>query len=224
MGIEAIERILPEGIPFPATRSYSLFAKSRMMQAFYRDVAVEVAREVSRGRILDVGTGPGYLCLHISRIAPGSEVIGMDISGDMIRIALRNAERANVKNVRFIIEDANKMSFGNETFDLVVSTGSLHHWKEPVRVINEIHRVLKRGGKALIYDLWRDAPRNLVKRKLRECGYGLATGLLIYSVVRAHSSITTESIVRVLKRSMFRKYSVEEGWSSYPVVKVTLFK
>lgn len=224
--MEALERILPEGIPFPGTRSYSFFARSRIMQAFYRDVALDVVREVGRGRILDVGTGPGYLPLQISRMIPKSEVIGVDISRDMIKIARRNAERAGIGNVRFLLEDANRMSFENETFDLVVSTGSLHHWKNPVRVINEIYRVLKSGKKALIYDLWRDAPKKLLKEKLRECGYSITAGLIMYSIVKAHSSITAEEVMRILgeKGNMFRKYSVEEGWSSYPVVKVTLLK
>lgn len=49
--------MLPEGIPFPGTRFYSFLARSRIMQAFYKDVALDVAEEVSGGRILDVAQG-----------------------------------------------------------------------------------------------------------------------------------------------------------------------
>jgi len=48
---------------------------------------------------------------------------------------------------RFMVEDANKMSFGDSYFDLIVSTGSLHHWKKPLRVINEVYRVLRMEGR-----------------------------------------------------------------------------
>jgi ubiquinone/menaquinone biosynthesis C-methylase UbiE len=214
--------MLPEGIPFPGTRSYSFFARSRIMQAFYKDVALDVAREVSGGRILDVGTGPGYLPLRISEVLPGSEVIGIDVSEDMIRIARKNAEG---KNVKFLLGDANKMPFEDDSFDLVVSTGSLHHWRNPVNVLNEIYRVLRPGRKALIYDLWGEAPKELLRGKLTELGYGFTVGLIAYGIVRMHS-ITSSELMKILRNegNFFKEYTIEEGWKSYPVVKVTLLK
>ena len=214
--------MLPEGIPFPGTRSYSFFAKSRMMQAFYKDVALDVAREVSGGRILDVGTGPGYLPLRISEVLPGSEVIGIDVSEDMIRVARKNAEG---KNVKFLVGNANKMPFEDDSFDLVVSTGSLHHWRNPVNVLNEIYRVLRPGRKAFIYDLWGEAPKELLRGKLTELGYGFTVGLIAYGIARMHS-ITSSELMKILRNegNFFKEYTIEEGWKSYPVVKVTLFK
>ena len=214
--------MLPEGIPFPGTRSYSFLARSRMMQAFYKDVALDVAREVSGGRILDVGTGPGYLPLRISEVLPGSEVIGIDVSEDMIRVARKNAEG---KNVKFLVGNANKMPFEDDSFDLVVSTGSLHHWRNPVNVLNEIYRVLRPGRKALIYDLWGEAPKELLRGKLTELGYGFTVGLIAYIIVRMHS-ITSSELMKILRNegNFFKEYTIEEGWKSYPVVKVTLLK
>jgi SAM-dependent methyltransferase len=52
----------------------------------------------------------------------------------------------------------------------VVSTGSIHHWKEPVRALNEIYRVLKHGGYALLYDVVSDTLRSLLKKSAREFG------------------------------------------------------
>jgi ubiquinone/menaquinone biosynthesis C-methylase UbiE len=214
--------MLPEGIPFPGTRSYSFFARSRIMQAFYKDVALDVAEEVSGGRILDVGTGPGYLPLRISEVLPGSEVIGIDVSEDMIRIARKNAEG---KNVKFLVGDASEMPFEDDSFDLVVSTGSLHHWRNPVNVLNEIYRVLRPGRKALIYDLWGEAPKELLRGKLTELGYGFTVGLIAYGIVRMHS-ITSSELMKILRNegNFFKEYTIEEGWKSYPVVKVTLLK
>ena len=214
--------MLPEGIPFPGTRGYSFLAKSRIMQAFYKDVALDVAEEMSGGRILDVGTGPGYLPLQISESLPGSEVIGIDVSEDMIRVARKNAEG---KNVKFLVGDANKMPFEDDSFDLVVSTGSLHHWRNPVNVLNEIYRVLRPGRKALIYDLWGEAPKELLRGKLTELGYGFTAGLIAYGIVRMHS-ITSSELMKILRNegNFFKEYTIEEGWKSYPVVKVTLLK
>jgi ubiquinone/menaquinone biosynthesis C-methylase UbiE len=66
----------------------------------------------------------------------------------MVKIARRNVEKAGLSSrVRFMVEDANKMPLEDSSFDLIVSTGSLHHWKKPLHVINEVYRVLKDGGK-----------------------------------------------------------------------------
>jgi ubiquinone/menaquinone biosynthesis C-methylase UbiE len=66
----------------------------------------------------------------------------------MVKIARRNTEKAGLsRRVKFMVKDANKMSFEDSSFDLIVSTGSLHHWKKLLNVINEVHRVLKDGGR-----------------------------------------------------------------------------
>jgi methylase of polypeptide subunit release factors len=66
------------------------------MKGFYRQVASEVAVELRQGRILDVGTGPGYLPIEIARSIPGVEVVGIDVSSDMVEMARKNAERAGL--------------------------------------------------------------------------------------------------------------------------------
>lgn len=92
-----------------------------------------------------MGTGPSYLSIEIAKRIECAELVGIDLSEDMIRIARRNAERESAK-VEFLVMNANSMSFEDSYFDLL-STGSLHHWKDPLRVIREIRRVLKEGGK-----------------------------------------------------------------------------
>jgi ubiquinone/menaquinone biosynthesis C-methylase UbiE len=222
-----LEEYVPEGIPFPGTRSYTLFAKSRFMRDFYRQVASEVAVEFRQGKILDVGTGPGYLPIEIARLAPGVEVIGIDISSDMVKIARRNAEKANLSSrVKFMVEDANKMSFEDSSFDLIVSTGSLHHWKKPLHVINEIYRVLKDGRQAWIYDLRRDVSENVIVKKLGEYKYGKMISLILYNAVKAHSSITLHEVLNMLgdEENRFKQYRIEENRHSYPVLKIRLLK
>jgi ubiquinone/menaquinone biosynthesis C-methylase UbiE len=71
------------------------------------------------------------------------------------------------------------MSFEDSSFDLIVSTGSLHHWKKPLHVINEIYRVLKDGRQAWIYDLRRDVSENVIVKKLGEYKYGKLISLIM---------------------------------------------
>jgi ubiquinone/menaquinone biosynthesis C-methylase UbiE len=64
-------------------------------------------------------------------------------------------------DIEILAAGANALPFANETFDRVVSTGSLHHWKDPLQALSEAHRVVKAGGYALLYDLVRDMPKGV---------------------------------------------------------------
>lgn len=214
----------PQGISFPSSRGYAFIARrSPFTRDLYGAVAQEAAAKLTRGRILDVGTGPGYLPIEIARLAEGVEVVGIDISKDMVRIARRNAEKEGLgTRVRFEAQDASSMSFKDSYFHLVVSTASFHHWRNPVAVLNEVHRVLKPGCEAWIYDLRRDVPAE-DKEKLKR-RYGRLLSWLIWRVVATHSSITREALEETLKQpeSRFRAYAIREDYPS--VLEVILLK
>jgi SAM-dependent methyltransferase/YHS domain-containing protein len=79
---------------------------------------------------------------------------GVDISGAMVERAARRAARAGLsERVRFEVGDVAALPLSDEEFDGVVSTLSLRHWSDPASGLAEIHRVLKPGGEARIYDL-----------------------------------------------------------------------
>ena len=222
--LEKIERYFPEGIPFPSSRSYAYIAKrSPFLRDGYREVARRVAEKLKQGRILDVGTGPGYLPIEIARLIEGVEVVGIDVSEDMVRMARKSAWKEGLEGrVRFEVEDANSMSYGDSFFDLVVSTGSFHHWKKPVTVLNEIHRVLQPGCEAWIIDLRKEAPDD-DREKLRK-RYGRFMAWLFYRAVVIHSSTTREELQRVLTEheNRFKRYEIRED---YPLILVAvLFK
>lgn len=210
--LSKIEKYLPEGIPFPSTRLYNYIARfSPFTRDWYRYVAEQVSEEITTGRILDVGTGPGYLPIEIAKLVPGVEVTGIDVSKDMVKIARRNAEKSRLqKRVRFEHMDANKMLYRDSYFDLVVSTGSFHHWKKPMRVLNEIHRVLKDGGQAWIYDIRKDTSQEGIE-KLKDM-YGRFIGPIIYRVVSFHSSVTRDELRNVLENpeNSFKVYELRD--------------
>jgi ubiquinone/menaquinone biosynthesis C-methylase UbiE len=91
---------------------------------------------------------------------PDAKLVGVDISSAMVAQAKRNIETYG-QNMRIEVRvaDANALPFADETFDRVISTGSLHHWKDPLQALSEAHRVLKVNGYALLYDLVRDMPK-----------------------------------------------------------------
>lgn len=61
--------------------------------------------------------------------------------------------------IEVMVAGANALPFADKTFDRILSTGSLHHWKDPIHAMTEAHRVLKDDGYALMYDMVRDMPK-----------------------------------------------------------------
>lgn len=68
-------------------------------------------------------------------------------------IAQKNAEEEGLSDqVQFVKCDGKRLDFADDSYDFVISTGSLHAWKSPVLIINECYRVLKSGGEAWLLD------------------------------------------------------------------------
>jgi SAM-dependent methyltransferase len=152
--------VSPGGIEGWFALQYASFGRNTpAMREAYRHLAEMVAGELRAGRVLEVGPGPGFVGIEIARLLPEAQVIGVDLSETMVELATANAAECGVAGqVSFRVGDAAHLPFGQGTFDLVVSSGSLHHWRAPERVFAEIHRVLRPGGWALVSDIRRDAP------------------------------------------------------------------
>jgi ubiquinone/menaquinone biosynthesis C-methylase UbiE len=124
--------------------------------SLYRRVAAEVVAGSPHGALLDVGCGPGTLALELARRAPGLEVTGVDISGDMIDLAQSQAaEEGLAGRVRFEVADGAALPYADGSIDMVISTLSMHHWERKGAVLAELARVLRPGGSIRLYDVWR---------------------------------------------------------------------
>lgn len=124
----------------------------RLLAPLYRAIAEEVSgTRVSS--VLDVGTGPGALAVEIARRGD-HEVVGVDLAPEMLATANRRAAEAGVSDrVTFVVADAAALPMADGSFDLIVSTLSLHHWTDPPAILRELYRVLRPGGSVLLYDL-----------------------------------------------------------------------
>lgn len=122
--------------------------------SFHARVAQRVTMITPGGQVLDVGCGPGHIAVLLAQEAPGLTVTGIDLVPAMIALAQRHAAAAELSDrVRFQVADVASLPFPDDQFDLVVSSLSLHHWPDPARGLAEIDRVLRPGGRVLIYDL-----------------------------------------------------------------------
>ena len=201
-----------EGIPKPGAIVYSaIVAKSPIMKDFYHMVAEEVLLKISSGRILDIGTGPGYLPLEIGQRSSGLEIKAIDISSTMVEIAKQNGQKMGLQErVEFLFGSAENIPFEEGHFDLIVSTGSFHHWAKPKECLKEIHRVLKNGGEAWIYDLRQDITKEAKLETRKRYGW-LLSSLFLY-IVRLHSSVRAQEVQELLSSPElnFSSKSVED--------------
>jgi ubiquinone/menaquinone biosynthesis C-methylase UbiE len=113
---------------------------------------VAAARLKGDERVLDIATGPGYIAEAFARAA--REVIGVDLTEAMLAIARERTQQRGVTNVIFRIGDAQNLPFESEEFEIVVSRLALHHVQNPLQVVREMTRVVRRGGTVLIEDIF----------------------------------------------------------------------
>lgn len=147
-----LRTLIPERIPWFAARLYDQIARTAV-ETYYEEVAECVTACTSQGLVLDIGTGPGYLPIEIAKRSPRITVVGIDSSKVMVQIAQTNGEREGLSERALFAQcDANMLEFEDDSYDLVISTDSLHAWKNPVLVINECFRVLKPGCEAWLLD------------------------------------------------------------------------
>ena len=138
---------------------FELVARMPPMQLMRLGVAARATDLQPRGLAVDLGCGPGLLAVQMARLAPALQVVGVDLSEEMLSRGTAHARRAGLSaRVSFRPGDVARIPFDDESVDLIVSTLSLHHWGEPVAVLDEMARVLRPGGSFLIFDLRRDLP------------------------------------------------------------------
>ena len=90
--------------------------------------------------------------MGISRAIPTSEIVGIDLSENMLRVASEKLKKANIKNISLYQMDATKLSFKSESFDKILLSLILHEMDEELRskILSEAKRALKKDGRIII--------------------------------------------------------------------------
>jgi SAM-dependent methyltransferase len=148
-------RRVPGGILIGDAALYDALGHQLLLGSLLDQIAADVAATAADGaRVLEVGCGPGRLSIRLAH-RYGLDVIGFDLDPAMIERARANAERSQDGDERrpeFLVGDVASLAFPDGSFDLVVSTLSMHHWADPTAGLAEIGRVLRPGGRALVWD------------------------------------------------------------------------
>ncbi len=101
---------------------------------------------INKGICIDIGTGPGHMGLELAKITD-LEIYFLDMNPESIDKAKKNVAECELDNtVHFVEADVSDLPFKADFADIIVSRGSLWFWKDQVKGIQEIYRVLKPGG------------------------------------------------------------------------------
>ena len=143
----------------------------------FRALARRTADQIAPGSsVLEVAPGPGYFAIELAKLGD-HKITGLDISKTFVEIARENAEKAGVR-VDFRRGNASSMPFANEAFDFLVCRAAFKNFSEPKAALEEMYRVLKPGGRALIIDLRSDASRESINEAIEGMGLSAANRVI----------------------------------------------
>jgi ubiquinone/menaquinone biosynthesis C-methylase UbiE len=148
--------------------------------------------------LLDLGCGTGHLLktFHDESTCgrlPVLKLFGIDIGAEAVRSCQETLAAEGITGVEVREADGADMPYADGTMDVVVTSLSLHHWTDPLRVLDEINRVLKPDGLLVLFDMRRDcrriwhwflrfATRVIVPRPLRKVREPLGSLLASYTL------------------------------------------
>jgi len=196
------------------------YAKTRRndMESF-REAAQRVAQKLRKGScVLEVAPGPGFFAIELAKLG-NFLITGLDISRTLVDIATENARKTGV-TVDFQVGNASAMPFGDESFDFIYCSAAFKNFAAPVKALDEMHRVLRPGGEAVIADLRKDTPIEEIDRYVEQSGRGKVDGWLTkmaFRVLLLKRAYTKSDFERMGRESPFGSCTVRADGIGFEV-------
>jgi arsenite methyltransferase len=137
-------------------------------------------------RVLDLGSGGGIdVILSARRVGPTGRAFGIDMTDEMLALAVRNAAEAGVDNVEFVRGTIESIPLPSATIDVVISNCVINLAADKAAVFREIARVLRPGGRVGVSDVVADDVLSPDQRAERGSYSGCIAGALSFGEYRA---------------------------------------
>jgi len=129
--------------------------------------------------VLDLGSGGGIdVILSARRVGPKGRAYGLDMTGEILDLANRNAAEAGVDNVEFLEGHIEEIPLPGESVDVVISNCVVNLSTDKAAVLAEVHRVLRPGGRIGISDVVAEDHLSPAQRQARGSYVGCIAGAL----------------------------------------------
>jgi ubiquinone/menaquinone biosynthesis C-methylase UbiE len=206
-GVKAYKGVGMEGI---IAKWYA--ANTRKGLEEYKALARQVAAELAPGsEVLELAPGPGYFAIELARLG-SYRIAGLDISQTFVEMARKNAREARVE-VDFRQGNAAATPFDNETFEFILCRAAFKNFAEPLKAVQEMHRLLRRGGKALIIDLRRDAPQESINQAVDSMGLNWVNRLitkLTFRFMLLKRAYTRSEFEQLFSQTNFQRVDIQK--------------
>jgi len=182
-------------------------------------MAEQLARKIpAGGSVLEIAPGPGYFCIELAKLG-NYQIAGLDISKSFVDIARRNAAEANLK-INFQEGNASAMPFVDGSFDFTFCQAAFKNFSQPVKAIEEMYRVLRPGGVAVIADLRRDASQTDINEEIMGMQLNridqLMTGLIFRNIL-LKSAYSIGEINEMVSQTSFGKCKIDASGIGFQV-------
>jgi ubiquinone/menaquinone biosynthesis C-methylase UbiE len=186
--------------------------RSNDMEDFRRQARSVAGHLPGGSEVLEVAPGPGFFAVELAKLGD-FKITGLDISRTLLGIAAENARAAGVK-VDFRFGNASAMPFADDSFDFIYCSAAFKNFSQPVQALDEMHRVLRRGGEAVIVDLRKDASLNEINTYVNNSGRSGFDAWLTKVAFRCmliKRAYTQEEFNRMAEQSRFHACQISLG-------------
>jgi SAM-dependent methyltransferase len=136
--------------------------------------------------VLDLGSGAGLdVLLSARRVAPGGHAYGVDMTDEMLALAIGNAQKSGVTNATFLKGTIENVPLPDASVDVVISNCVINLAEDKSAVIREAYRVLRSGGRFAVADMVELEALDPVVKKSLDSWAGCLSGTIPIDVYRA---------------------------------------
>jgi len=213
---EAGSRVEPKaykgmGMEGPIAKWYARITRKDLSEfkALARRVAGGLAE---RARVLEVAPGPGYFAIELAKLGE-YKITGLDISETFVDLARENARQEGV-DIDFRRGNVSCMPFNDHSFDCIVCRAAFKNFADPAGALREIYRVLAAGGKAVIIDLRKDAPKQEIDAHVDKMNLGKLNSIFVkltFRLVLLRRAYTRQDFERLIGESGFQKFEIADA-------------
>lgn len=150
--------------------------------------------------VLDLGSGGGFDCfLAAEKVGEEGQVIGVDMTPEMIEKARENAEKENFRNVEFRLGEIENLPVADNSVDIIISNCVINLSSDKERIFEEAFRVLKAGGRIMVSDivLTKELPASV--KKSISAHVGCLAGAML-----------KEKYIDVIKKAGFKDVEIQQ--------------